>query len=86
MAKFDGLQVFSATMHHDRAVLGEKITDWIAARKHEIDIVEIEQLQSSDARFHCVTIVLYFKRRNVEQTVSTGTPPTRVKSIRSTGR
>lgn len=62
MVKFDGLQVFSATMHHDRAVLGEKVTAWIAAHK-DVDIVDIEVHQSSDDAFHCVTIIVYYRRK-----------------------
>lgn len=63
MSKFDGLQVFSATMHQDRAVLGEKVTAWIADNKDRIDIVDYEVHQSSDEAFHCVTIIVYFKRK-----------------------
>lgn len=63
MVKFDGLQVFSATMHHDRAVLGEKVTEWIASNRDRVDIVDIEVFQSSDSQFHCVTIIVYYKRK-----------------------
>jgi hypothetical protein len=63
MSKFDGLKVFSATMHQDRDQLGERVTEWIAANRAAVDIVEIEQLQSSDDRFHCLTIIVYVKRK-----------------------
>lgn len=63
MVKFDGLQVFSATMHHERAVLGEKITDWLTANRPNVDIVDIEVFQSSDSSFHCVTIIVFYKRK-----------------------
>lgn len=65
MSKFDGLKVFSATMYQDRDQLGEKVTEWIAANQKMVDIVEIEQLQSSDDNFHCVTIIVYFKRKTI---------------------
>jgi predicted CoA-binding protein len=63
VAKFDGLKVFSATLNHERAVLGEKVTEWIASEKDNVDIVDIEVFQSSDAAFHCVTIIVYYKRK-----------------------
>lgn len=62
MQKFDGLKVFSATMHQDRALLGDRVTEWIAANKPSVDIVDVEVRQSSDRSFHCVTIIVYYKR------------------------
>lgn len=56
---FNGVKVFSATMHNDRAVLGEKVTEWIAAHP-ELDVVEIVQTQSSDRDFHCVALPLFY--------------------------
>lgn len=60
MQMFDGLEVFSATMFRDRAMLGERVTDWIAANP-QYDIVDYDVVQSSDEAFHCTTIVIYFK-------------------------
>jgi hypothetical protein len=59
MNKFDSLKVFSATMHRDRAVLGERITDWIAANAIEISRFEVRQ--SSDRGFHCLTICVFYR-------------------------
>lgn len=83
MVKFDGLQVFSATMQHDRAVLGEKVTAWIADNKSRVDVVDIEVHQSSDSAYHCITIVLYF-RRHVARTLPTEAPAGRAKPVRTT--
>jgi hypothetical protein len=58
-APFDGVRVFSATMMRDREQLGERITGWLA--RHDVEIVDIVVRQSSDAAFHCITIVLFFR-------------------------
>jgi hypothetical protein len=60
--KLLGLRVFSATRAKDRAVLGDVITDWIRDNRDN-ELVEAVQLQSSDAQFHCVTIVVFFRYR-----------------------
>lgn len=85
MVKFDGLQVFSATMVKDRNELGEKVTAWLTDNRPRVDIVDIEVHQSSDDAFHCVTIVLYF-RRHVARTLPTEPSTERSKSVRSAGR
>lgn len=54
-----GLRLFAATKSRDREALGERITEWI--RSHpECRLVDKMVLQSSDAQFHCLTIVLFF--------------------------
>lgn len=57
---FDSVKVFSATMVRDRAQLGELVTAWLG-ENHEIDLVEIVVKQSSDARFHCVSVVVFYR-------------------------
>jgi putative lipoic acid-binding regulatory protein len=60
---FDGLKVFSATMHAVRDQLGETVTAWI--REHvEFEITECVVRQSSDAQFHCITIIVFYRRIN----------------------
>lgn len=56
---FNGVKVFAATKHEDRARLGETITDWLRQRPN-IEIVDKIVTQSSDAEFHCVTITLFY--------------------------
>lgn len=57
--KFNGVKVFSATMYQDREVLGEKVTDWIRGHPtYEVNDVTITQ--SSDERFHCVAITVFY--------------------------
>ena len=59
MRGYDGLRVFSATTVGRRERLGEDITGWLAAHPERIPVHTLV-LQSSDARFHCFTIVLFW--------------------------
>ena len=59
---FDACKVFSATTRQDRENLGETITSWLA-RHPEIDVVDIVIRQSSDARFHCISCVVFFRMK-----------------------
>jgi len=63
MVKFDGLQIFSATLHQNRAALGEKVTAWLTTNRPHVDVIDIEVHQSSDNAFHCVTIIVYYQRK-----------------------
>lgn len=63
MVKFDGLEVFSATMVKDRNELGEKVTAWLTHNRPHVDIVDIEVHQSSDEAFHCVSIIVFYRRK-----------------------
>jgi hypothetical protein len=55
---FNLVQVFSATKARERESLGERITAWLGARP-QATIVDKAVMQSSDAEFHCLTIVLF---------------------------
>jgi hypothetical protein len=58
---FDGLTVFSATTSYRRDVLGNDITEWL--RRHpELTPVETVVQLSSDKRFHCMSIVIFWRR------------------------
>lgn len=57
---FNGVKVFSATMSHDREVLGEKVTTWIQGHP-DITVVEALVTQSSDDAFHCLAITLFYR-------------------------
>jgi hypothetical protein len=56
---YDGVKVFSATKAADRESLGEKVTAWLRANPGN-RIVRVSVTQSSDASFHCLSIVLFF--------------------------
>ncbi|MSR84961.1 hypothetical protein EXS71_00770 [Candidatus Uhrbacteria bacterium] len=57
--EFNGVKVFSATKPERRGELGEVITCWVAEHQHCL-IVDKMVLQSSDAAFHCLTIILFY--------------------------
>jgi hypothetical protein len=57
--RFNGVQIFSATMMEQRATLGEKVTDWLA-RHPDCEIADIMVTQSSDRAFHCLAICVWY--------------------------
>jgi hypothetical protein len=57
--EIDGVKIFSATTAQDRNDLGTRVTAWLAQHA-DFEIVEKRVLQSSDEKFHCVTIVLFY--------------------------
>ena len=58
--RIEGIRVFSATLARERERLGEWVTDWLAAEGDRIEIVDHQVLQSSDAEYHCLTIVIFY--------------------------
>ena len=56
---YDGVKVFSATKAADRESLGEKVTAWLKANPAQ-RVVRVSVTQSSDASFHCLSIVVFF--------------------------
>lgn len=58
---FSGVKVFSATLAEDRDKLGEKVTAWLSANRDKLLVVDQVVLQSSDAAFHCLTIILFYQ-------------------------
>ena len=61
-SRFGGVKVFSATMIAARERLGEDVTAWIASHP-EYAINDIKVTQSSDSRFHCVAITVFYSNR-----------------------
>lgn len=64
LVPFTGVKVFSATMFADRAELGDKVTNWLANNSRDFELSDITVTQSSDASFHCVSIIVFFRARN----------------------
>jgi len=63
MSAFNGVQIFAATLAHQRDQLGETVTAWLKAAREQrpgFQVVEILVRQSSDAAFHCLTILIFF--------------------------
>jgi hypothetical protein len=59
--RFTGVKVFSATKAKEREELGESITRWLQANA-DLEIVDRVVSQSSDNEFHCLTIVLFYRK------------------------
>ena len=57
---FDGVKLFAATKFADRQILGETVTNWIAANQ-QLTVADVVVTQSSDAEFHCVTICVFYR-------------------------
>ena len=58
---FEGVEVFSATVAVERERLGERVTQWMRANRHQKVVLEKEVKQSSDSSHHCLTILLYWR-------------------------
>jgi len=61
--QFTGVKVFSATKARDREDLGESITRWIRSNA-DLDVVDRVVSQSSDNEFHCLCVVLFYRRKS----------------------
>ena len=59
--KYNGVKVFSATKARDREHLDEAVTHWLRTQNHEV--VDVQVRQSSDADYHCLSIVLFYRRK-----------------------
>jgi hypothetical protein len=55
---FTNVKIFSATMGRERVVLGDTVTAWLAA--NPVQVSEVVIRQSSDASYHCLTIVVFY--------------------------
>jgi len=62
MSAFNGVKVFAATMWQQRAALGDEVERWLETMRQKpgFEVVDIVVRQSSDAAFHCLTIVVMF--------------------------
>ncbi len=58
--RFSGVKVFSATLAEDRDRLGEKVTAWLHGAPG-LRVVDQRVMQSSDAAFHCLTIIIFYR-------------------------
>ncbi len=59
---FTGVKIFSATKAKERDELGETVTRWLRSNA-DLEVVDRVVRQSSDDEFHCLTIVLFYRRR-----------------------
>lgn len=58
---FGGVKVFSATTVSGRNALGDQVTQWLAEHP-ELQVADFVVVQSSDARFHCLSICVFYQR------------------------
>ena len=57
---YDAVKVFSATKANERVDLGQKITAWLD--QNQVDVVDTVVKQSSDNQFHCLSIIVFYKK------------------------
>jgi len=60
VGSFDAVKVFSATKARERSDLGDRITQWIG--EHHPDITDTIVKQSSDREFHCLSIIVFYRK------------------------
>ncbi len=58
MSSISLVKVFTATRAADRDALGNKVSAWLQAHP-QFKVVRASVTQSSDASFHCLSIVLF---------------------------
>jgi putative lipoic acid-binding regulatory protein len=56
----DGMTVFSATTGQRRERLGDDITTWLQAHPERVPMNTVVR-QSSDSRFHCLSILIFWR-------------------------
>lgn len=55
--RIDFVKVFSTTKFRERNQLGHRVTTWLRGRP-DVTLVRTTVLLSSDAQYHCLSIVL----------------------------
>lgn len=63
---FTGVKVFSATKAKEREEIGDVVTRWIRSNA-DLEVVDKEVRQSSDSEFHCYSLVLFYRQRQIEK-------------------
>jgi len=66
MERFNQVKVFSVVDASARQTLGDEINRWIGEQGDRIEIVDKAVIQSSDNEYHCLTIILFCRRRDTE--------------------
>jgi hypothetical protein len=59
---YNAVKVFTATKAKEREALGEVMTAWLRRNEGNIEVLNTEVRQSSDQQFHCLSIVVFYKR------------------------
>jgi hypothetical protein len=58
---YDAVKVFSATKAAEREGLGDRVTAWIADSP-SVTVVDTQVRQSSDQQFHCLSILVFYRK------------------------
>jgi hypothetical protein len=56
----NGVKVFSTSRPAGRNMMGETITEWLAAHP-QIEVIDKVVAQSSDREFHCLSVILFYE-------------------------
>ena len=59
---YNAVKVFTATKAKEREELGEVMTAWLRRNEGLIELVGTEVRQSSDQSFHCLTLVVFYRK------------------------
>ena len=59
---YNAVKVFTATKAKEREALGEVMTAWLRRNEGNIEVLNTEVRQSSDQQFHCLSIVVFYRR------------------------
>ena len=59
---YNAVKVFTATKAKEREALGEVMTAWLRRNEGQVEVLNTEVRQSSDQQFHCLTIVVFYRR------------------------
>lgn len=62
VAGYTAAKVFSATKAKERSELGDYLTEWLAAQDGTVEVVDTIVRQSSDRQFHCLSIIVFYRR------------------------
>ena len=57
----EGIKIFSSTTPDKRNTLGETATAWLTEQRSRIVIDGFKVMQSSDAEYHCVSIMVFYR-------------------------
>ncbi len=58
---YNGVKVFTATKANERGRLGDDLSNWLRGQEG-ITIVDTVVRQSSDSQFHCLSIIVFYRR------------------------
>ena len=61
VADITGVKIFSATKAREREEISDRVTNWLAANRGKVKLIDKQVTQSSDREFHCLTVTLFYR-------------------------